>query len=484
MKMLYIGIDLGTSSVKLALFDGHEILRTARRSYPVYHPRDGWSEQNPEDWYAAVLSGIRELVRGLDACDIAGISFSGQMHGLVTLDGDGKVLRRAILWNDGRSDEQAHRLNETPGESYLVEHTGNIAFAGFTAPKLLWMRENEPDLFARIDKVLLPKDYIAYRLTGRAATDVTDASGTLLFDVKNRSWSQEMCELCGVRKEWLPDVLESTQASGTLCPQVCDLLGLCPRTKVIIGAGDNAASAVGVGATADGACNISLGTSGTMLVSCKEYVRLSNHSVHFFCHANGSYLALACILSAACADDWWIKTVLQSDFNYEENKISELGNNHTYFLPYLAGERSPHNDTRARGAFVGLSLSTAREDMTLAVMEGVAFAFRDNLEVLRKSGIDVQSATVCGGGASSRLWLKILCNVLDIPLRVSQDRSAAGYGAAQLAAQGCGMKMLFPEQDGVLYAPQSEIAERYRERYRHFSMLYGALKTTYDDSFN
>lgn len=473
--MMFIGIDLGTSSVKLVLFDGESIVRTVRKSYPLFHPRDGWSEQNPEDWYAAVLSGIGELLHGIQAEQVAAISFSGQMHGLVALDADGKVIRRAILWNDGRCEQQVRYLNEEIGEDFLIAHTGNIAFAGFTAPKLLWMRENEPDLFAKIKKIMLPKDYIAYRLTGRAATDVTDASGTLLFDVKNRRWSQGMCDVCGISQDILPDVLESYETSGTVPAQVCGMFGLRPDTRVVIGAGDNAASGVGVGALSDGECNLSLGTSGTMLVACKQYLELPNHAIHFFCHANGEYHALACILSAASADEWWIKSILNSDFQYEEAKVSALGTNRVFFLPYLAGERSPHNDTGLRGAFFGISNQTTREDMTLAVMEGVAFAFRDNLEIMRRAGIPVHRATVCGGGAASSLWRKILCNVLGIPLQYAQGQDAAALGAALLAAHGCGAAAHISLGDCERIEPTAQLVRLYNERYDLFREYFSAL---------
>ena len=474
--MLFIGVDLGTSSVKLVLFDGKSVLRTVRKSYPVFHPQDGWSEQNPEDWYTAVLSGIGKLLHGISAGQVAGISFSGQMHGLVTLDAEGRVIRRAILWNDGRCEKQVRYLNEEIGEEYLVSHTGNIAFAGFTAPKLLWMRENEPELFAKIDKIMLPKDYIAYRLTGRAATDVTDASGTLLFDVKNRCWSREMCDVCGISGSMLPDVLESCETSGTVLAGTCGMFGLRPDTRVVIGAGDNAASAVGVGAVSDGDCNLSLGTSGTMLVASGKYLELSNHAIHFFCHANGGFHTLACILSAASAEEWWIKGILDSDYNFEEGKIRELGTNRVFFLPYLAGERSPHNDTGLRGVFFGLSGETTREDMTLAVMEGVAFAFRDNLEIMRRSGICVRRATVSGGGASSALWRTILCNVLGIPLLNTHGRDAAGLGAALIAARGCGTVPEDPLADCELCEPDAELVRRYEERYHLFREYFSALE--------
>ena len=373
----YIGIDLGTSSVKMLLVssDG-EIVKSVTKEYPIFYPQSGWSEQNPYDWYNASIEGLKELICDTDKKEIKGISFGGQMHGLVILDKDDNVIRPAILWNDGRTQKQTDYLNTVIGKDKLSDYTANIAFAGFTAPKILWVKENEPSNFEKICKIMLPKDYLAYRLTGSFATDYSDASGMLLLDVKSRSWSLEMCNICGITREKLPKLYESYEKIGTLLPEVASELGLSDTVSVSIGAGDNAAAAVGTGTVGNGDCNISLGTSGTVFVSQDSFSVDSKNALHSFCHSNGKYHLMGCILSAASCNKWWVEDILgTNDFaNEEKNLDSLLGDNTTYFLPYLMGERSPHNDVSARGAFIGMRPDTTREHMVLAVLEGVAFA--------------------------------------------------------------------------------------------------------------
>ncbi|MBR3736708.1 MAG: xylulokinase, partial [Lachnospiraceae bacterium] len=294
MEAGFVGIDLGTSSVKLILMDenGH-IIRTVSKEYPISFPKPGWAEQNPEDWYAQSVAGLKELTAGTED-KVKGISFGGQMHGLVCLDAQDQVVRPAILWNDGRTMKECEYLNGTIGRNVLSDETGNIAFAGFTAPKVLWMKENEPENFAKIAKIMLPKDYLAYRLSGVHATDVSDASGMLLFDVKNRKWSEKMCEICSVKKEWLAQIFESYEVIGTLKNDVAAELGLSADVKVIAGAGDNAAAAIGTGTVGDGDCNISLGTSGTIFISSNKYSVDPQNALHSFAHANGKYHLMGC----------------------------------------------------------------------------------------------------------------------------------------------------------------------------------------------
>ena len=294
--MNYIGIDLGTSAVKLLLMEGSgKILKIVSREYPISFPKPGWSEQNPYDWFTQSMDGLKELLEESDKSQVAGISFGGQMHGLVALDEKDEVIRPAILWNDGRTTEECDYLNRVIGKEKLSSYTANISFTGFTAPKVLWMKKNEPENFARISKIMLPKDYLAYRLSGVHCTDVSDASGTLFFDVKNRTWSREMCEICGIRDEWLPKVFESYEAVGTIRPELAAELGIPENVKIAAGAGDNAAAAVGTGTVGDGACNISLGTSGTIFISSKKFGVDENNALHSFDHADGLY-AFRCIL--------------------------------------------------------------------------------------------------------------------------------------------------------------------------------------------
>ena len=347
--MLYIGIDLGTSAVKLLLMDGEgEIKNIVSKDYPLEFPRPGWSQQNPEDWKNAVLEGIPQLLQGFDPSQVAGIGAGGQMHGLVALDRENHVIRPAILWNDGRTAKQVDYLNGVVGREKLSKLTANIAFAGFTAPKLLWMRENEPDLFARIAKIMLPKDYINYILTGVHCTDYSDASGMLLLDVEHKRWSAEMLELCGVTEAQMPRLFESYEKVGTLLPEIAGRLGLPENVAVCAGAGDNAAAAVGTGTVGEGACNISLGTSGTVFISSEKFGVDPHNALHAFAHADGHYHLMGCMLSAASCNKWLMEDIFQTcDYAGEQAAITpgKLGNNRVYFLPYLMGERSPINDT-------------------------------------------------------------------------------------------------------------------------------------------
>lgn len=418
---MYIGIDLGTSSVKLLLMDkGGKILKTASRKYPLFFPHPGWSEQNPEDWMTGIEDALSELLTDFEPDCISAIGVSGQMHGLVAVDRDGNVIRPAILWNDGRTSKETDWLNTGIGKDILSSCTGNIAFAGFTAPKLLWMKNNEPALFSRIHKILLPKDYVVYRLTGLFCTDVSDASGTLLYDVKNRCWSAKMLDICGIKPEQMPKVFESYESVGHLSDSAARRLRLNPQTIVAAGAADNAAAAPGTGTVGDGKCNISLGTSGTILISSSSFQADRFNALHSFAHSDGTYYLMGCMLSAAACDKWWEKDIIEADSFYaEQSKISEdsLGHNNVFFLPYLMGERSPINDTNARATFIGMTMDTTRADLTQAVLEGVAFGIRDNLEVAGSLGMHISESTICGGGASSALWKKIIANVLGITLR-------------------------------------------------------------------
>ena len=407
------------------------------------------------------------------------------MHGLVVLDEQDRVIRPAILWNDGRTQPQTDYLNEVIGKERLSTYTANIAFAGFTAPKILWMRENEPENYGKIRKILLPKDYLNYRLTGVHGTDYSDASGMLLLDVKNKRWSREMLEICGITEEQLPHLYESFSPMGTVSPAVAEELGLPAHVVVVAGAGDNAAAAIGTHTVGDGRCNLSLGTSGTLFVSSHRFAVDPANALHAFCHADGAYHLMACILSAASCNKWFCEDILGTeDFAAEQATITDedLGCNHVFFLPYLMGERSPINDTDARGTFIGLRMDTRRQDMLLAVLEGVAFAIRDNLEIARQQGIPITGSTLCGGGAKSPLWQKILCNVLNLPITLLQTEQGPGYGAAMLAMVGCGTypdvatcaAALVQTRDTLL--PDAAIAARYEQRYRRFSAIYPTVK--------
>lgn len=484
--MYYIGIDLGTSAVKLLLMDERgKLHNVVSREYPLELPKPGWSQQNPEDWEAAVFDAVPELLLGFAAEEVAGIACAGQMHGLVILDKDDRVIRPAILWNDGRTAAQVEYLNNTIGRERISACTANIAFAGFTAPKLLWLKENEPENFARISKIMLPKDYINYRLTGNHCCDYSDASGMLLLDVEHKCWSQEMLNICGVSESQMPALYESYQCIGTLKSNVAAVLGLPAGVKIAAGAGDNAAAAIGTGVVGQGGCNISLGTSGTVFISSERFLLDSDNGIHAFAHADGGYHLMGCMLSAASCNKWLLEDILQTtDYQAEQDAIrpERLGENTVYFLPYLMGERSPINDTDARGCFIGMDISSRRADMVQAVLEGVAFAIKDSVEVAKRLGIEIPYAMICGGGARSELWKKIFANVLNIPLRSPISEQGPGMGAAMLAMVACG------EYASVATAcekiccvagevlPNPALSDKYADRYDRFRQIYPACR--------
>ncbi len=483
---LYIGIDLGTSSTKLLLMDeSGAILNTAGREYPLEFPAPGWSQQAPADWWRAVCESMPELLAGFDAAQVKGIGAAGQMHGLVVLDENDEVVRPAILWNDGRTAAQVDYLNGTVGRETLSAHTANIAFAGFTAPKILWMRENEPENFARIARIMLPKDYINYLLTGVHACDYSDASGMLLLDVKNKCWSHAMLELCGVTEAQMPQLFESYACIGTVKPEIAALLGLPAGVKVAAGAGDNAAAAVGTGVVGEGGCNISLGTSGTVFMSSRSFGVDPHNALHAFAHADGGWHLMGVVLSAASCNKWLLEEILGTDDHAAEQAAiapERLGENHVYFLPYLMGERSPINDTDARGCFIGMTMDTSRADLVQAVLEGVAFAIRDSVEVARSLGLVVNASKVCGGGAKSPLWKTILANVLNVTLECPASEQGPGMGGAMLAMVACGAYETVQAaceaivQTASTVEPTPALAEKYEARYQKFKRIYPALK--------
>lgn len=482
--MYYIGVDLGTSSVKLLLMDGDgKIVKTASRDYPILFPQNGWSEQDPAEWYEKSIEAFKELLDGVDKEQVQGLSFGGQMHGLVILDENDEIIRPAILWNDGRTQGETDYLNQEIGAEKLADYTANMAFAGFTAPKILWVRNHEPENFARIAKIMLPKDYLAYKLTGTFCTDYSDASGMLLLDVEHKCWSKEMLEICGVTEDKLPKLFESYEVVGTLKKEIADELGLSPSVKVIAGAGDNAAAAVGTGTVGDGMCNVSLGTSGTMFISSKNFVKPDNNAIHFFAHADGSWHLMGVVLSAASCNKWWYEEILKTDdYNAEQKDIDVLGENRVFYLPYLMGERSPHNDTRVRSMFYGMSMDTTRSDMAQAVLEGVAFAFRDSLEIAKSMGIELTRTKICGGGAKSAIWKKIMANVLNLKVDSIESEQGPGLGGAMLAAVGCGAFASVEEAAAKFVKvvdtvePDPAIVAKYEEKYQIYKKLYPAIK--------
>ncbi len=487
--MYYIGVDLGTSSVKLLLMESDgTIANIVSEDYPISFPHPGWSEQKPEDWWDAVKKGIKNLIKDVDHSKVAGISFGGQMHGLVVLDENDNVIRPAILWNDGRTQEETDYLNNVIGKEKLSEYCANIAFAGFTAPKILWMKKHEPDLFAKIKKIMLPKDYIAYMLSGIHCTDVSDASGMLLFDVKNKKWSKEMCDICGIKEDMLAQIFESYETVGTLKPEIAKELDLPDSVKIAAGAGDNAAAAVGTGTVGDGMCNISLGTSGTIFISSKDFRVDRFNSIHAFAHADGNFHLMGCMLSAASCKAWFINDILHTDdYKGEESGITDdrLGNNNVFFMPYLMGERSPYNNPNARAAFIGMSMDSTRTDMLQAVMEGISFGIRDSYEVARDLGIEVKRTRICGGGSRGDVSKKMMANILNIDVDVPENEQGPAMGGAMLAAVACGEYATVEEAAEKIVRisqtihPDPEIAARYEAKYQRYRKLYPLLKEWY-----
>ena len=486
--MFFIGVDLGTSSVKLVLMDEKGTIHgTTSREYPLYFPQPGWSEQNPEDWYREAVDGLKELLKDVDKTQVAGISFGGQMHGLVILDENDNVIRPAILWNDGRTQKQVEYLNGEIGKDKLSEYTANIAFAGFTAPKILWVEENEPENFKKIKKIMLPKDYLAYKFTGTFCTDYSDASGMLLLDVKNRKWSKEMCDICHITEDMLPQLFESYEKVGELTKELASELGLNAGVVVAAGAGDNAAAAVGTGTVGNNRCNISLGTSGTIFMSSDSFAVDKNNALHSFDHADGHFHLMGCMLSAASCNKWWMDEILKTkDYADEQKSIEKLGENHVFFLPYLMGERSPWNNPNARATFTGITMDTTREDMTQAVLEGVAFATRDMYEVAKSIGVAPKRTMICGGGAKSPLWRKMIANILNIEVDVPACEEGPGMGGAMLAMVACGAYKSVEEAAAAIVKvdktekPDPELVAKYEARYQQFKNIYPALADTFD----
>jgi xylulokinase len=451
-----IGLDVGTTGVKaIAISPDGRLLDTASEEYPLSSPQPGWSEQDPDDWWRAAQACLARLPDGE-------VGLSGQMHGLVVLDADDRVLRPAILWNDQRTRAECAEIEDRVGLERLIELTGNRALTGFTAPKLLWLRHHEPDTYARIRRVLLPKDYVRLRLTGEHAIDAADASGTLLFDVAHRRWSDEVCGALEVPPAWLPPVHESTEVAG---------------------AGDQAAAALGVGIVEPGAVSIVLGTSGVVFATLPAYAPDPRARVHVFCHAvPGTWHAMGVMLSAA-GSLAWLRQVVGADYRLLDAEAERWspGVEGLLFAPYLAGERTPHSDPDARGAFTGLSVRHDRGALARATLEGVAYGLRDSLELLRELGVRPEVGRASGGGAASELWLRIVSSVLDLPLERTESEEGSAFGAALLAGIRAGVFRDAAEAVAACVRvrdriePDAAWTETYAHGYDRYRLLYPAL---------
>ena len=480
---MYLGVDLGTSSVKLVLADGEgRIADSASAKYPLLLPEDGWSEQNPEDWYAGVIACVRELGCRHDLSAVKGVSFSGQMHGLVVLDKDDNVIRPAILWNDNRTTEECAYLNDVVGKDKLLEWTGNVAFTGFTAPKLMWMKRHEPENFARIAKIMLPKDFVAYKMSGVFGSDVSDDSGTLYFDVKNRAWSAPMLGIIGITEEQLPAIFESTDVIGHVSEEFAAASGLPVSAKVVMGGGDQAVGAVGTGTVKEGRMFFSLGTSGVVFAPCAEFAASTNGGMHVFRHANGRFHFMGCMLSAAGSMQWWSEEVTGMSVGDLLDEMPGVCTDAPIFLPYLMGERSPINDPDAKGAFYGINLAHKRADLTKAVVDGICFGLKDCYDNILGMGAEAGFARVIGGGSRSDKWMQILSDITGLELRRINTSDGAGLGAVILAMVGTGAVTSLDEacdrliRDTDVFLPSESEHRAYAEKFAAFKELYARLK--------
>ncbi len=492
-----IGIDIGTSGTKTVLFDeagGKVASKTVE--YPLYQPHEGWAEQDPGDWWRAAVEGIRAVTADADRESIAGIGLSGQMHGLVMLGGDGEVLRRSIIWCDQRTNEQCREIEELVGHGRLMEITKSPALTGFTASKILWVREHEPEIYEKCKTILLPKDYIRFMLTGERATDVSDASGMQLLDIARRTWSAEVTDALGVERGMLGTVYESPEVTGVLSASAAEVVGLRAGIPVVGGAGDNAAAAVGCGVVSGGRAFTTIGTSGVVFAHSPELSCDPEGRIHSFCAAvPGEWHVMGVIQSAGLSLRWFRDNFCAAEQAEADRRgvdvykvmdelaaKSPVGSGKLLFLPYLMGERTPHLDPFARGAFIGLSSTHTRGDMLRAVMEGVTFALRDSLELFSAAGVTVGDMMACGGGASSRLWRQMLADVFGCPVRTAASNEGGALGAAILAAVGAGIYKNVGEAcgavigDGTVCEPDAERSGRYGELYRVYTRLYGRLK--------
>ncbi|KCV81916.1 xylulokinase [Actibacterium atlanticum] len=481
--MSYLGIDFGTSGLRALLVDEDGApLASAEKHYAARHPHPGWSEQDPADWIAAIDAALDDLARKTpDFADVRGIGVSGHMHGAVLLDAQGKVLRPCILWNDTRSSAQAARLDGLEG---MRETSGNIVFPGFTAPKLEWVRTHEPELFDRTAKVLLPAAYVNFYLTGHYVADMSDASGTSWLDVQARDWSDELLTMGGMRRDQMPDLAEGTEPVGQLREALAQRWGLSGKVVVAAGAGDNAAAACGIGAIAEGQGFVSLGTSGVLLGAREGCHPRPDAGLHTFCHAvPGRWVQAGVTLSATDSVNWLSRITGQSP----AQMTGALGDvlrppGQPCFLPYLSGERTPHNDAHIRASLTGLSMATGPEELTQAVLEGVAFSLRDALQSLKAAGAGFETLFAIGGGAASHYWLALIATVLDIPLAKPEGGEfGAALGAARLgqsaASGGDPLALMTPPKIGQIFAPERSLTAAFDTAYEKYRATYPAIKS-------
>ena len=504
--MYVIGVDLGTSGVKaLLVSENGDIVSKAFKDYPLYTPFPGWSEQKPEEWWEAVKIVIKRVASNVNKEKIVALSFSGQMHGAVFLDKNGEVIRPAILWNDTRTfKERAWITEKAGGEEKLIQTVGNPPLEGFTLPKIIWLRNNEPENFSKLYKVLLPKDYIIYKLTGRMVSEVSDAAGTAIYDVKNKQWSKELADMLDLDISIFPEIIESFDVAGKVSKKLAEELGLSPNTLVIPGGADNACGAVGNGIIKEGLFLCSIGTSGVVLSPTSSPKFDSKGRIHFFNHSVPSmWYNMGVILSAGFSLSWFknnfaiLEGIVQElsgisayeIINAEVEKIP-IGSEALIFLPYLNGERTPHKDAKVRGAFVGVSARHTKAHFARAVMEGVTYALRDSLEIMKELGINPTEVRITGGGAKSKVWQQIMADIFKVEVKTIQVDEGPAFGAAIIAAVGGNLFDSFDKATekfvklGKTIEPIEKNSKIYDELYEIFRSLYPSLKDKYERLFN
>jgi len=492
--MSFAGVDVGTSGAKVLLLSpSGDILAKATVEYPVRSPKPMWSEQNPEDWWDAACSGIRQVIAGagIDGADVQGVSFSGQMVGLVVVDAQCEIIRPCILWNDQRSADVTAELTERIGLERIIRETSNPLFASFVAPKLVWMREHEPDNYARIRHVLLPKDYVSMRLTGRVVTEVSDASGTCLLDVRRRRWSEFMLEQMGIPSEWMPECVESEDEVGGVSESAAAACGLKPGTPVVAGGGDQPVQAVGSGIVKPGRCSVTIGTSGVIFAQGTRHLEHPQGLLHSFCHSvRGQWYLMGVMLSAGGSFQWLRNTVREiAETGYEglTGRAAEapLGSEGLVFLPYLTGERCPHDDPHARGGWVGLTQRHGMSHLARSVMEGISFGLNDSLRLMHDVGLEIDSIYASGGAVQSSLWRQMLADIFGIPVMTTNAVEGGAFGAAMIAASGVGFFDGVTEAAGRLIKvtgrtePDAARHRAYSEVYEVYRELYPSLKTSF-----
>ncbi len=488
--MLLLGIDLGTTGTKAVVVDERgRVIASATREHPLSTPRAGWSEQDPEEWWRSAVGAVRAALAAVPngANEVGGIGLSGQMHGLVMIDAAGEVLRPCILWNDQRSAPQCARVERELGIPALVRMIGNRVLPGFTAPKILWCREHEPDLEARAATHLLPKDWLRFRMSGTRATEVSDASGTALFDCGRRRWSDEMIEALGIRRSTMPECAESCAVTARLSDRAAEALGLPSGTPIVGGAGDQAASAIGAGIVREGSVSVTIGTSGVVFATCNAWRPAPRGEAHAFCHAvPGRWHVMGVMLSCGGSLRWYRDTFgfPAGDAGYaaitDEASAAAPGADDITFLPYLTGERCPHPDPDARGALLGLNAAHARRDISRAVVEGITFGLRDNLDLIRSLGVTVDAVRLAGGGARSPFWQQLCADIFGVPVTVAHGDEGGALGVALLAGVGAGVWRSVDEATATAPAAALQRTPRdhdaYRRPFERFHAAYRALR--------